>query len=57
MLSKELKNNNTYARFLQDELLDKLKEICSELNMNDYVVHFKKGKKWHQDKFKIIYNP
>jgi hypothetical protein len=44
-LIKKLKNNNTYTRFLQDELLDKIKEICSELNMKDYVVHFKKSKK------------
>jgi site-specific recombinase XerC len=45
VLIKKLKNNNTYTRFLQDELLDKFKEICSELNINDYVVHLKKGKK------------
>ena len=44
MLIKELKNNNTYTRFLQDELL-KRKEVCNELNINDYVVYFEKGKK------------
>jgi site-specific recombinase XerD len=45
VLIKELKNNNTYTRFLQDELLNKLKEICDKLNVNDYVVDFEKGKK------------
>lgn len=42
---KNLKTNDTYTGFIQDELSNKLKEICEKLNVNDYVVHFEKGKK------------
>ncbi|PHO11339.1 integrase [Malaciobacter marinus] len=42
---KNLKTNETYNGFLQDVLLEKLKNHCEKLKLNDYVIFFEKNKK------------
>jgi integrase len=42
---KNLKTNDSYTGFLQEEVLIQLKEVCDTLNINDYIIFFEKGKK------------